>query len=418
MGGRIFINYRRGDDPGFTQALLGRLEQTFAEDQLFMDVEDIAPGQDFVEVLNEQVAQCDVLIAMIGRGWLEAVDEDGKRRLDDPEDFVRIEIESALKQKKRVIPVLVNDAKMPRLAELPDSLHPFARCNAVRLTHERFRADAQDLIKSLQNVLTEAKTARRVEQKARRDATRLKPERPGAAPLMAEVAPDEEPKHEPAPGVIGWVAGLPSGIAWYIPLGVIGVFLLGWLLPGTMFSIRLGWGILSLIYGMAGLVATGIAIHVRREAMGGAELAVYWYAAVSALAVVTVSVVAMLDLRETVPGDAISLAIAILSATALCILRRGTMRGLEASVYWLGLTMVGFWAFLPWVGKAGWIYVLSGRLTSPAGAIQAAGLLLAGLIALSAAAILLSRRTRFSGPELAVYLMGVASAFVAVALLA
>ena len=105
MAGNIFINYRRGDDPGFTQALYSRLEQAFPPERLFMDVDNIAPGLDFVQVLNEQVARCDVLIAIIGKNWLDANDESGERRLDNPEDFVRIEIESALAQKKRVVPV-------------------------------------------------------------------------------------------------------------------------------------------------------------------------------------------------------------------------------------------------------------------------------------------------------------------------
>ncbi len=136
-----------------------------------MDVDNIAPGLDFVQVLNEQVARCDVLIAVIGKNWLGTADEFGERRLDNPEDFVRIEIELALAQKKRVIPVLVNDAKMPRSTELPDGLKPFARCNAVRLTHERFRADTQSLIKALEQVLAETETARRAEgETARREA--------------------------------------------------------------------------------------------------------------------------------------------------------------------------------------------------------------------------------------------------------
>jgi hypothetical protein len=141
MAGNIFINYPRDDDAGFTQALYSRLEQAFPPESLFMDVDNIAPGLDFVQVLNDQVGRCDVLIAVIGKNWLNAADASGQRRLHNPEDFVRIEIESALSQKKRVIPVLVNDAKMPRAEELPDTLRAFARCNAVRLAHERFRAD-------------------------------------------------------------------------------------------------------------------------------------------------------------------------------------------------------------------------------------------------------------------------------------
>src|SRR5271170_4236084 len=103
MTSKIFINYRRGDEPGFTQALLGRLEQAFPAERLFIDVDNIPAGEDFVHMLGSQVAQCDVLLAVIGNGWLDAKDARGSRRLDDPHDFVRIEIESALKQGKRVI---------------------------------------------------------------------------------------------------------------------------------------------------------------------------------------------------------------------------------------------------------------------------------------------------------------------------
>lgn len=160
MGGKIFVNYRRGDDPGFVQALFGQLEQNFSRDQLFIDVDHIAPGLDFVAVLDDQVAQCDVMLAMIGRGWLDAKDAAGQRRLDDADDFVRVEIASALRRGKRVIPVLVNEAAMPRATELPEELKPLARCNAVRLTHERFRADTLALIKGLKEALAHAEVAR------------------------------------------------------------------------------------------------------------------------------------------------------------------------------------------------------------------------------------------------------------------
>ena len=150
MSGNVFINYRRGDEPGFVQALLGRLEQSFPQERLFIDVDHILPGEDFVRVLESQVAECDALLAVIGRGWLDAKDESGHRRLDDPNDFVRVEIESALRQGKRVIPVLVHDARMPRTDELPEPLRPLATRNAVRLTHERFRSDVQGLVAALQ----------------------------------------------------------------------------------------------------------------------------------------------------------------------------------------------------------------------------------------------------------------------------
>ena len=160
MNGRIFINYRRGDDPGHTGRLFDRLQDAFEPDQLFMDVDSIAPGLDFVRVLEEQVSKCDVLLAVIGKGWIDARDIAGNRRLDNVEDFVRIEIEAGLRLGKRVIPVLVNDAEMPRAEQMPEDLKPLARRNAVRLSHDRFKSDAQGLIKALSAALEEVDKAR------------------------------------------------------------------------------------------------------------------------------------------------------------------------------------------------------------------------------------------------------------------
>jgi hypothetical protein len=109
MAGKIFINYRRGDDPGFTQALYLRLESEFASDDLFMDVAGyIKPGDDFVEVVNAQVATSDVVLAVIGPHWAELL----AARQGDPDDLFMIEIKAALDQRKRVIPVLVGGASM------------------------------------------------------------------------------------------------------------------------------------------------------------------------------------------------------------------------------------------------------------------------------------------------------------------
>jgi hypothetical protein len=201
MAGRIFINYRRGDDPGFTQALLSRLERTFTPDQIFIDIDNIEPGLDFVKVLADQVAKCDVVLTVIGKGWIDARDETDARRLDNPEDFVRIEIESALRQDKRVIPVLVGDAPMPNSKDLPDELKPLARRNAVRLTHERFRADADGLIKALERALEQAEGQRKalevaaqqaqVQQQEREEATarqKAKQQRLAAERVAAEEA--------------------------------------------------------------------------------------------------------------------------------------------------------------------------------------------------------------------------------------
>jgi WD40 repeat protein len=169
MAGNIFISYRRDDDPGFAQAIYLRLEQEFPGESLFMDVEGhIKAGDDFVAVLNEQIARCDVLLAIIGERWIGASDEDGNRRLEKEDDFVRIEIASALGLGKRVIPVLVNAAEMPRADDLPASLKLLARRNAVAIRPTRFQADSQGLINALKDALALAEAERAAKSQAKR----------------------------------------------------------------------------------------------------------------------------------------------------------------------------------------------------------------------------------------------------------
>src|SRR5262249_39123735 len=109
----------------------------------------IPPGVDFVEMLEEEVGSCEVLLAVIGPGWVDAKDELGRRRLERPDDFVRIEIAAALRRKIPVVPVLVNGAHMPDAASLPDDLKPLARRQATILSHDRFRSDVEHLIRKL-----------------------------------------------------------------------------------------------------------------------------------------------------------------------------------------------------------------------------------------------------------------------------
>ena len=146
MAESIFINYRRGEDQAAAGRLYDQLEAAFTRERIFIDVDNIAPGRDFTEELATRVEQCDVFLAVVGRRWADVVDVDGSRRLDNPNDWVRVEIESAQRLGKHIIPVLVDGAEMPRPEKLPDALQPFARRNAARLTHERFRADVQALV--------------------------------------------------------------------------------------------------------------------------------------------------------------------------------------------------------------------------------------------------------------------------------
>src|SRR6185295_1424705 len=109
----VFINYRREDSAGHAGRVFDALSAHFAG-RLFMDVDTLELGVDFVEAIDQAVGACEVLLVVIGREWLTIEDKAGNRRLDDPRDFVRLEIESALARKIRIIPVLVQDVSMPR----------------------------------------------------------------------------------------------------------------------------------------------------------------------------------------------------------------------------------------------------------------------------------------------------------------
>src|SRR6266511_3782105 len=149
MVARIFINYRREDSPGIAGRLHDRLGQSFGRKTLFMDVDHIPPGVDFVTHLNNQVAACDVFLAIIGPNWLNVTNEKGERRLDATDDFVAIEIAAALARNIRVIPVLVDGARMPKAGDLPKSLKPLVRRQAIDLRHTHFGRDADALIEKI-----------------------------------------------------------------------------------------------------------------------------------------------------------------------------------------------------------------------------------------------------------------------------
>jgi hypothetical protein len=146
MAVKIFINYRRDDSIGMAGRLHDRLAQTFGRDNLFMDVDHIPVGADFVTYLNDQVAACDVILVVIGPNWLRVKDKTGQRRLHQADDFVAIEIAAALSRDIRVIPVLVEGARMPKASDLPDSLKPLARRQAIEMRHAHFGRDAEALL--------------------------------------------------------------------------------------------------------------------------------------------------------------------------------------------------------------------------------------------------------------------------------
>jgi len=151
---KIFICYRRQDTPLPAGILRDLLAERFGDQEVFMDIDNIEPGEDFVEVIQNKVGVCNVLLAVIGTTWVSSADETGHRRLDNPEDFVRLEIATALERNIRVIPVLVGGAKAPKSSELPELLRPLSRRNAIELSDTRFRQDAGRLLDTLAKVLT------------------------------------------------------------------------------------------------------------------------------------------------------------------------------------------------------------------------------------------------------------------------
>jgi len=163
-GGTIFISYRRSDSQWAASRLFDTLTQVFPDERLFMDVDSIDPGQDFVDVLADQVGRCDVFLALIGPSWVTERGPDGARRIDDPNDFVRIEIASALAKPETVtIPVLLDGAKVPDERELPEALKPLARRQFARLTHEGYRAEVERLIEGIRKALEAGAAARAAE---------------------------------------------------------------------------------------------------------------------------------------------------------------------------------------------------------------------------------------------------------------
>ena len=149
----IFINYRREDSAATAGRLHDRLAQVFGRKDIFMDVDQIPPGIDFVAHLNSQVAACKAFLVVIGPHWLNVKNEAGERRLHQPDDFVAIEIAAALARDIRVIPVLVDRAIIPKASELPDSLKPLVRRQAIDLRQAHFGRDSEALIERLREAL-------------------------------------------------------------------------------------------------------------------------------------------------------------------------------------------------------------------------------------------------------------------------
>lgn len=149
-GPRVFLSYRREDTRHLAGRLADHLRPRF---ELFMDVEAIRPGSDFTQAVRQAVRESDVLLALIGSDWANARDHTGRRRLDDPQDWVATEIAAGLDGGLTIIPVLVDDARMPGPEDLPRALAGLASRQAVRLRHESFNDDVARLAGSIEQAV-------------------------------------------------------------------------------------------------------------------------------------------------------------------------------------------------------------------------------------------------------------------------
>jgi TIR domain len=161
MPDRIFISYRRQDTQQAAGRLFDRLVAEFGKDDVFIDIDRIPPGVDFAEYVNDRLKYCEITLVLIGRNWLNFGGASrwlfGRNRLHAEDDLVRLEIETSLRRGISVIPVLIDDAMMPALKDLPPSIRPLVYRSAAKLRHDRFGADFAGLCEILRVKLADPK---------------------------------------------------------------------------------------------------------------------------------------------------------------------------------------------------------------------------------------------------------------------
>jgi Tol biopolymer transport system component len=192
----IFISYRRSDSAPWAGRIYDSLVDTWGEDDVYMDVDTIAPGDDFRTAIATTLARSDVVLVIIGPEWLTVTDEHGKRRLDDRADVHRNEVVSALNREVRIIPVLVGGATMPEPSDLPAPMRQLAFRNAVEIDDRHFRSHLESLEESLARFaeeLTEARAARPA---------------PPETPLSEPESPTPHPSPRHTPGRHSWPASV------------------------------------------------------------------------------------------------------------------------------------------------------------------------------------------------------------------
>ena len=162
----IFLSYRREDAAPYARLLQFQLRERLPNVPVFMDLDSIEPGLDFAQVIRQAVESCALLVVLIGRQWMTLVDEEGRRRLDNPDDYVRFEVQTALERDIRVVPVLVDGARPLQQQQLPVDLTKLARLNALELSYGRYEYDADRLIHLIERVLDASRATGNAGQKS------------------------------------------------------------------------------------------------------------------------------------------------------------------------------------------------------------------------------------------------------------
>lgn len=205
---RIFISYRRDDSQGFARSIHDRLAQHFGPDAVFRDINDIEPGRPWAEAIDDALASCDVFVLLIGRQWLEATDDEGNRRLDDPEDRHRREIETAVNRRVRIFVALMEDAHMPRRKELPQwspgeepsGLQLVPALHALRIADHAFDYGVGELVTNIERATEQAHVSEEASQRETAESRQREAEEPTGveeegrhAAEGVEVTTDSEP---------------------------------------------------------------------------------------------------------------------------------------------------------------------------------------------------------------------------------
>ena len=197
----IFISYRRDDSSGFAGRLYDRLAQRFGADRVFMDIDTIRPGHEFAADIERALSECGACIVLIGRNWESITLPDGRRRLDEPTDFVRLEVAAAIRRGVAVFPVLVEGAKPPSAASLPEEIRDVSGRQAIELSNERWNYDVGRLLLALDEAVGKHK---------RRRLPRIPVPKPAAlivgAAILLSLA-----------GTIGWIATRPTTVTQNTP---------------------------------------------------------------------------------------------------------------------------------------------------------------------------------------------------------